>query len=388
MSDTASATSEWSFEFVGDQELRASLARDAKELSFASNAGAYKATVVLAGSIVETILLDHLVSTDHRKRTGNDPTEFNFWKLIETCNTEGVISDRTKQLLHALRDYRNLIHPGRSLRLQDRVTSAAATIAKGVVGLVSTEMAERPNRSFGMTAEQVLTKVRHDPMIIDMINRILPEVRSSELERLVLKTIPEAFLDRDDPSDPEDMETMSSLYRHAFACCDGATRTARVNDICQAIQTDAGWQVRTLLSHTFEGWHFQYAPKDKQRLIVDRLLVESRGSTKPFPSATYQYILNVLPTVDIAENFATELFSYMQWWPESDRAHVTAILLTDPNWGHFAYLDETAATSHYKGLVERLEQRRARLQSRPEDDDDAKLADWLKEVIEASEFPF
>ena len=90
MAEKASDAVDLSFEFVGDQELRAALARDAKELSFASDAGAYKATVVVAGSIIETILLDHLVSTDHQKRTGNDPTEFKFWKLIETCHSEGV----------------------------------------------------------------------------------------------------------------------------------------------------------------------------------------------------------------------------------------------------------------------------------------------------------
>src|SRR5262249_12755806 len=122
-----------SFEFVSDESLRTSLAQDAHELAVALAGGAHKSTVVLAGSIIEAILLDHLVSTDHAQRTGNDPTKFDFWKLIEVCNDEGVISDRTQQLLHAVRDYRNLIHPGRSLRLKDKVTSGSAVVAQGIV---------------------------------------------------------------------------------------------------------------------------------------------------------------------------------------------------------------------------------------------------------------
>jgi hypothetical protein len=384
MAEKSSDTSELSFEFVGDQELRAALARDAKELSFASDAGAYKSTVVLAGSIIETVLLDHLVSTDHNKRTGDDPTKFEFRKLIETCHSEGVISDRTKQLLHAVRDYRNLIHPGRSLRLKEQVTSAAATIAKSVVSLVCTEMAERPNRSFGMTAEQVLAKVVHDPMIVKMIDRILPELRSSELERLVLKTIPEAYLD--EPYDPEDIESMGALYASAFERCDDATKAARISNICQAIQNDPGWKVRTQLAHTFVGWHFQYAPKDKQRLIVDRLLVESRGAKIPFSTVTYQYILNVLPSIDIAMDFALELFSYMQWWPETERKSISRVVLTDPKWGHYPPLNKEAAATHYADLVSRFRARQERPRAGGVDDDPVR--EWMKDVIEASEFPF
>jgi hypothetical protein len=330
---------ELSFEFVGDEGLRASLGRDAKELSFASEAGAYKSTVVLAGSIIETILLDHLVSTDHGARTGNDPTKFEFWKLIETCHDEGVVSDRTKHLLHAVRDYRNLIHPGRSLRLKEQVTSAAATVAQGIVGLVCTEMAERPNRRFGMTAEQVLAKVRHDPTILGMIDHILPELRPSELDRLVVKIIPTLLSDDEPYAHPDDeveaTKCIVALYRTAFERCSDTAKATRLSELCQSIQNDPGWKVRTFLSHTFVGWHLQYAAKDKQRLILERLLVESRGRTIPFPSMTYQYILNVLPSIDVAMNFTLELFSYMQWWPNDERNTLSQYVLTNPEWGHY-----------------------------------------------------
>jgi hypothetical protein len=67
-----------SFDFVGDEALRAALAQDAHELEVASANGAHKSTVVLAGSIIETILLDHLVSTDHQARPGMIQPSSNF----------------------------------------------------------------------------------------------------------------------------------------------------------------------------------------------------------------------------------------------------------------------------------------------------------------------
>jgi hypothetical protein len=367
-----------SFDFVGDEGLRASLARDAEELTIASRSGAHKSTVVLAGSIIETVLLDHLVSTDHAQRTGRDPTKFEFAKLIDTCHDEGVISDRTKHLLHAVRDYRNLIHPGRSLRLKDQVTSASAAVAQGVVGIICTEIAERPNRRFGMTAEQVLTKVRHDNQIIDMLDHILKQLRPSELDRLVVHVVPQAFLEIPE-DDPDTERCIRALYRAAFTSCSDDGRIARLDRLGHAIQNDAGWTVRSLLTHTFVGWHLQYARPETQRLVSDRLIVESKGSTPPFPQMTYLYLLNALP-LDTAMKFVEEVYSYARHWSDDGRKRLTNVLLTDPQWDNFPLGDEAQAADHYKELISRLKLRAEKTTEGQRQ--------WLEEIVRGSEFPF
>jgi hypothetical protein len=385
MSEKSKEVSELSFDFVGDEGLRSALVRDAHELTVASAGGAPKATVVLAGSIIETVLLDHLVSTDHQSRTGNDPTKFEFWKLIEACHDEGVISDRTVHLLHAVRDYRNLIHPGRSLRLKDHVTSTSATIALGIVGLVCAEISERPNRRFGMTAEQALTKVRHDPKIVDMLNHILSELRPSELDRLVVQTIPQAFVeDQEMRDEQETRDSVDELYRKAFERCSDAAKTTRLDSLCQAIQSDPEWKVRVLLSHTFVGWHLQYAPQAKQGIIVDRLLVETKGAHLPFPPMTYQYLLNVLP-IDSALKFLSNLHHRNRRHLDGEWKGLSAVLLGLPS--NVPLLNSEAAKKHHSELIAQLEKIAERPRSGREDSVEKDYVSWLQEIT-MGDIPF
>ena len=268
------------------------------------------------------------------------------------------------------------------MRLKDQVTSASATVAQGVVGIVCTEIAERPNRRFGMTAEQVLTKVRHDPKIVDMLDHLLPQLRPSELDRLVLQTIPQAFLEG--PSDPDDEETtkaIEQLYRSAFDRCSEAARTTRLANLCHAIQSEPGWKVRVLLTHTLVGWHLQHASKEQQKLIVDRLLVESRGSGLPFPRKTYEYLLNVL-LPDTAMKFAAEIHFHTK--SHADRKALANDLLTDPQWNHYPPLDKVVAAQHYADLVAKFTPRAQRASTSGNDD----YGDWLKALLEAADFPF
>lgn len=48
-----------SFDFITDEDFRISLEKDFKELNLCIQTGAYKAAVVIAGSIVEAVLIDY-----------------------------------------------------------------------------------------------------------------------------------------------------------------------------------------------------------------------------------------------------------------------------------------------------------------------------------------
>src|SRR5260370_15503506 len=56
------------FDFVSGQQFRASLEADYQELLSAMGVQAYKAEHVLAGSIIEALLVDYLIATDYQKR--------------------------------------------------------------------------------------------------------------------------------------------------------------------------------------------------------------------------------------------------------------------------------------------------------------------------------
>jgi len=74
------------FDFVVDKELRKSLDSDWKELDVAYGASAWKAVHVLAGSVVEATLVDHLLSIGY---SAKDPLRMTLEDAISACRGAG-----------------------------------------------------------------------------------------------------------------------------------------------------------------------------------------------------------------------------------------------------------------------------------------------------------
>ena len=133
---------EFGFEFIRDKEIRDLLIRDWEEARLAFKNRLYKATMVLCGSVLETLLIDALscIEKDAKfsyyqkylesKNKGNKPPEIENWllyQLIEIAKKQGVITSNVAKLSHIVRDYRNLIHILAQKREQLRVDSHIAT---------------------------------------------------------------------------------------------------------------------------------------------------------------------------------------------------------------------------------------------------------------------
>ncbi len=140
-----------SFAFIKDTYLRQIIERDYRELRlkvFPSRA--WKSTVVLAGSILEAILLDHLISDTSvqakakaskkapkdRAGTVRDPAAGD-WKLVDMIEVAADIgllpADRAKSFDQVLRDYRNFVHPKKELRAKHPCTEAEALMSVGAL---------------------------------------------------------------------------------------------------------------------------------------------------------------------------------------------------------------------------------------------------------------
>src|SRR5271157_1384212 len=162
------------FDFVGDERFRNSLTSDYREILRCAEALAWKAVHVLAGSIIEALLVDYLVTTDYQKRhPGQDPLKMELAAVIETCKKEGVLSQRTAELSSVIRGYRNLIHPGRVIRFNEKVNSQSATIAKTLVDLIVEEITAAKAAKYGFTAEQIANKIGKDSSAMSVLAHFL-----------------------------------------------------------------------------------------------------------------------------------------------------------------------------------------------------------------------
>lgn len=207
------------FDFMTDAEFRASLEADYRELSNCMEKGAWKGVHVLAGSIVEAILTDYLLGTDYQKKTGTDPLKMELGPIIAACKNEKIITDRTADLSAVVRSYRNLIHPGRVVRLSETVDSKTASIAKALVEVIVSEVAAKKKQSYGFTAEQIINKIAKDNKAIALLTHFLRETSDRERERLAKDVIPDRYFqeqENQDYSNSIDYSDYQTFHRQVF----------------------------------------------------------------------------------------------------------------------------------------------------------------------------
>lgn len=120
--------------FIRDRSLRADLRRDITEAYQSLYEGRWKSSTVLAGSVIEALLVWKLSTATATRRQAaislaipnpvNRPTgapaRWSFWQLITVAAQTGFITPETSTQLQLAKDYRNLIHPGRAQRKGQR----------------------------------------------------------------------------------------------------------------------------------------------------------------------------------------------------------------------------------------------------------------------------
>jgi hypothetical protein len=221
------------FDFVTDDGLRASLASDASELSKCIEASAYKAAIVLAGSIVEALISDHLISVGYKDAKGRDILTLSLSDLVAAAKTANFLSVKAADLSSAVRGYRNMIHPGRLIRESETIDAESAAIAVNVVTIVANELAGQKRSSYGYTAQELLRKVENDSSSVAILGDLLKQTREREIERLVMGVLPSRYvaLALEQDNDPEPggwykprLGRLQAAYRAAFNAANDEVR--------------------------------------------------------------------------------------------------------------------------------------------------------------------
>lgn len=180
------------FDFITNEEFRSSLEADYTEMCACLDAGAWKATHVLAGSIIEAVLIDYLVAESHVDKA--TALKLDFLKALSISLEKKIISSKTNDLCSVVREFRNLIHPGRIIRLNETITQESAQVAKSLVHIILGEVASQKKQNYGYTAEQITAKIERDSSSDAIILHLLREANPVEIERLLLHILPELYV--------------------------------------------------------------------------------------------------------------------------------------------------------------------------------------------------
>jgi hypothetical protein len=235
------------FSFISDEQFRNSLTNDYQEMISCHEASSWKAVHVLAGSIVEALLVEYLVVSS-TKPGGKDPLTIALSDAIQACQKAGVIQKSTASLCDVVRDYRNLIHPGRMIRLDQNVTQEGASIALNLVAIITREVAEKRKATYGPTAEQIVKKLRTDQHALALLPQLLSETNHHERKKLLFSTIPEAYLLEEKDSFISDESVLSRLriaYRQTLDLMAIDEKTKIAAKFVKSIREDSAEKIQS-----------------------------------------------------------------------------------------------------------------------------------------------
>lgn len=280
-----------SFDFITDQAFRASLESDYSELQQCMEHECWKAVLVLSGSIVEALLVDYLIASNYQQRTAKDPLRMKFEDIISACKEEGALSPTTASLSDVIRNYRNLIHPGRVIRLGETPDANSAKIAATLVDMIAEEISEKRQASLGRTAEQIVDKLERDPSAAGILSHLLKDAAPTELRRLLLDVLPEAYyrysgVYPSHPADPFEEETFvpdksmlalfRTCFRKAFEMVDDQTKKCVTKHFVTIIKEASAPIVLTYETAFFRATDLQYLSDDDRKLVMTHLLSRLR----------------------------------------------------------------------------------------------------------------
>jgi len=205
-----------SFNFITDEDFRLSLENDFREMNLCIQAGAHKSAVVIAGSIIEAVLIDYVISEEIIGR--EEALKLDFGKVLSICKDKKIITGRSLDLSSVVKSYRNLIHPGRAIRLQESIDKETADVAKALVSIVLNDVEKQKKESYGYTAEQIVSKLEVDPSATSIVSHLLSKVNTTETERLLLKILPAHYLSNSQSIDHSNLidNALKTCYRIAF----------------------------------------------------------------------------------------------------------------------------------------------------------------------------
>lgn len=130
--DEAIPSTDKSLDFINNQEFKQQCYNDLEAIDFQLRHEIWKPATVLAGALIEALLCDALRAPAMLKRLGlkeADLMKGTLYDMISWAIAAKLINEKTERQCTLSGEYRNLIHPGREIRLKMQCNKATALSA-------------------------------------------------------------------------------------------------------------------------------------------------------------------------------------------------------------------------------------------------------------------
>jgi hypothetical protein len=172
------------FDFVTDEKFRLILSRDFEELNKCLDIKASKSVLILSGSIIESVLTYYFTNFTPDGVDSEKVLSMDLAHLLGLAKEHNLISQSTKELSTVIKNYRNLIHPGREIRKNEKFDFDSAVVAKSLLNIVLKEIKENYLNNLGHTASDVIQKLENDSISQPIFEIIVAKLHKTEKTKL------------------------------------------------------------------------------------------------------------------------------------------------------------------------------------------------------------
>lgn len=173
------------FDFIAGLRFRNLLSRDYLELQKCLDINATKSVLILSGSILEAAISDFFIQFPVDGKTESFILKAPLSTLIDIAESENIISYKEKNLATVVKDYRNLIHPGKEIRKEEKFNTESATIAAKVLDLILKSIKAVYLSKYGHTAEQVFERIKNDIHYQSVFAQVIVKLNHNEKAKLL-----------------------------------------------------------------------------------------------------------------------------------------------------------------------------------------------------------
>lgn len=150
---TETPSEQFDFSFIADPDLRSIMDRDYQEIQACLDAKAYKAAIVMCGSVMEALLLDALLADEPKAKQSaktlrdsigkvhNDLRKWSLKTMIAVAQDLQILPTEIGGMSEALRGYRNLIHPAVEVRKKRTAEKQEARLAHSALDVIIKSLA-------------------------------------------------------------------------------------------------------------------------------------------------------------------------------------------------------------------------------------------------------
>lgn len=297
------------FDFISDQNFRYILERDFEELNKCVENGCTKSVMLLSGSIIEAILTDYFINFPPDDLNKKKILSMDLFGLIEKASEVSLISQSTKELSTVIKNYRNLIHPGREIRKNESFNKDTGEVAKSVLNIIVKEVRENYLNSIGYTANDLIYKLESDELSQPIFEKILNKVHKSEKHKLFSALVEYDFNPNTFGNVIEDTRKYIRILKPQI---DREVIENLLRKMIKRIETGENWEVLSYYRVLYE--EIKYLNPDEIEFILLYVLntfIENSNKPDKIESYTSQNLLASFGTYLTSESVKKEFLKFI-----------------------------------------------------------------------------